>query len=69
VAEFVRQEIPVAVEQILGKNDRYIVHGSPGQGNWARVPSNPAQHQGDRENVSPGFPARNRCAREIANPP
>lgn len=38
VAEFVRHEVPQAVENIIGKNDRYIVHGSPGQGNWARVP-------------------------------
>lgn len=38
VAEFVRREVPIAVEQIIGKNERYIVHGSPGQGNWARVP-------------------------------
>ena len=38
VAEFVRREVPSAVEQVIGENDRYIVHGSPGQGNWARVP-------------------------------
>lgn len=38
VAEFVRREVPLAVEQVIGENDRYIVHGSPGQGNWARVP-------------------------------
>jgi len=38
VAEFVRREVPHAVEQVIGKNDRYLVHGSPGQGNWARVP-------------------------------
>jgi len=38
VAEFVRREVPILVEQIIGKDDRYIVHGSPGQGNWARVP-------------------------------
>ena len=38
VAEFVRREVPLAVEQVIGQNDRYLVHGSPGQGNWARVP-------------------------------
>lgn len=38
VAEFVRREVPLAVEQINEKNDRYTVHGSPGQGNWAKVP-------------------------------
>ena len=38
VAEFVRREVPLAVEKIIGENDRYLVHGSPGQGNWARVP-------------------------------
>lgn len=38
VAEFVRREVPLVVAQVIGENDRYIVHGSPGQGNWARVP-------------------------------
>lgn len=38
MAEFVRREVPLAVEQLIGENDRYIVHGSPGQGAWARVP-------------------------------
>jgi len=38
VAEFVRREVPIAVEQIIVEDNRYIVHGSPGQGNWARVP-------------------------------
>lgn len=38
VAEFLRRDVPRAVEQVIGKNDRYSVHGSPGQGNWARVP-------------------------------
>jgi len=38
IAEFVRREVPVAVRQIIGVNERYTVHGSPGQGNWARVP-------------------------------
>jgi 5-methylcytosine-specific restriction enzyme A len=30
VAEFVRREVPIAVAQVIGENDRYIVHGSPG---------------------------------------
>jgi 5-methylcytosine-specific restriction protein A len=38
VAEFVRREVPIAVAQVIGENDRYIVHESPGQGNRARVP-------------------------------
>lgn len=38
VAKFVRQEVPLAVKQIIDEDDRYIVHGSAGQGNWARVP-------------------------------
>ena len=38
VAEFVRREGPIAVAQVIGENDRYIIHGSPGQDNWARIP-------------------------------
>lgn len=38
VATFVRQEIPLIVEKIIDNNEKYIVHGSPGQGNWAHVP-------------------------------
>jgi diguanylate cyclase (GGDEF)-like protein/PAS domain S-box-containing protein len=38
VAEFVRREVPIAVARVIGQNDRYIVHGSPGHGNWARIP-------------------------------
>jgi 5-methylcytosine-specific restriction enzyme A len=38
VAEFVRREVPTAVAQAIGENDRYIVYGSPGLGNWARMP-------------------------------
>lgn len=38
VADFVRQEVPAAIRAAIGSNDRYIVEGSPGQGNWARVP-------------------------------
>jgi 5-methylcytosine-specific restriction protein A len=38
VAEFVRREVPIAVAQVIGESDRYIVHGGPGRGDWARVP-------------------------------
>jgi 5-methylcytosine-specific restriction protein A len=38
MAEFVRREVPNAVKQIIGDDDRYLIHGSSGQGNWARVP-------------------------------
>jgi 5-methylcytosine-specific restriction protein A len=39
VAEYVWREVPIAIAQVIGENDRYIVHGSPGQGNRARMPS------------------------------
>lgn len=38
VAEFIRNDIPKTIEAIIGKTDRYLVHGSAGQGNWAKVP-------------------------------
>lgn len=38
VAEMVRRELPALVEAIIGKNDRYLVSGSAGKGNWALVP-------------------------------
>lgn len=38
VAEFIRKDFPEAIQAVIGVNDRYIVHGSAGQGNWARVP-------------------------------
>ena len=38
VAEFIRRDVPAAIHAAIGDNDRYIVEGSPGQGNWARVP-------------------------------
>ncbi|MDO6388481.1 DUF3578 domain-containing protein [Uliginosibacterium sp. 31-12] len=38
MAELVRKELPAAVEAIVGKNDRYLVSGSAGKGNWALVP-------------------------------
>src|SRR5919107_5658771 len=38
VAEFVRRVVPEAIEAVVGDNHRYLVRGSAGQGNWARVP-------------------------------
>ena len=38
VAEFIRRVVPEAIEQVIGDDHRYLVRGSAGQGNWARVP-------------------------------
>ena len=38
IAEFVRREIPSIIRKVIGVSDRYIVRGSAGQGNWAKVP-------------------------------
>lgn len=38
VAAFIREELPAAIQDAIGKNPRYITNGSPGQGNWARTP-------------------------------
>ncbi len=38
VAEFIRRDVPEAIEAAIGDNNRYLVRGSAGQGNWARVP-------------------------------
>lgn len=38
VAEFIRKDVPETLASIIGTNPRYLVHGSPGQGNWARAP-------------------------------
>jgi 5-methylcytosine-specific restriction protein A len=38
VAEFIRHDVPAVIEEVIPASDRYIVHGSAGQGNWARVP-------------------------------
>jgi 5-methylcytosine-specific restriction protein A len=39
VAEFIRRDIPEAIEEVIGPNrERYLVHGSAVQGNWAKVP-------------------------------
>jgi len=38
VAEFIRKDVPEVLHQIIAANPRYVAHGSPGQGNWARAP-------------------------------
>ena len=38
VADFIRNDVPSALEQVVGANPRYLCKGSPGQGNWARTP-------------------------------
>jgi 5-methylcytosine-specific restriction protein A len=38
VAEFIRREVPDVLRETIGDSERYIIQGSPGQGNWARVP-------------------------------
>ncbi|MBM9604111.1 MrcB family domain-containing protein [Desulfopila inferna] len=38
LAEFIRSDFPATIRSIIGKNNRYLLQGSPGQGNWARVP-------------------------------
>ncbi len=38
VAEFIRKDVPETLSSVIGANPRYITHGSPGQGNWARAP-------------------------------
>jgi 5-methylcytosine-specific restriction protein A len=38
VAKFIRNEVPLVLSEIIGPNPRYVTHGSPGQGNWARAP-------------------------------
>ena len=37
VAEFVRKEMPLEVMAVLDNDDRYIIKGSVGQGQWAKV--------------------------------
>ncbi|WP_228897383.1 MrcB family domain-containing protein [Acidovorax sp. Leaf73] len=38
VADFIRNEVPRVLSEAVGPNPRYLTHGSPGQGNWARAP-------------------------------
>jgi 5-methylcytosine-specific restriction protein A len=38
VADFIRHDVPDSIRSILGDDARYLVHGSPGQSNWARAP-------------------------------
>lgn len=38
VANFIRNDIPEYISKIIGSNERFIIEGSPGKGNWAGVP-------------------------------
>jgi 5-methylcytosine-specific restriction enzyme A len=38
VADSIRSDVPAALRQVIDANPRYLCHGSPGQGNWARAP-------------------------------
>lgn len=38
VAEFIRNDVTQTLATAIGPNPRYVVSGSPGQGNWAKVP-------------------------------
>ena len=38
LAAFIRNEIPDIISNIIKNDDRYLVQGSVGQGNWAKVP-------------------------------
>src|SRR4029453_15605016 len=38
VATFLQEQLPEQLERIIGANDRFIVEGAPGKGNWAGIP-------------------------------
>src|SRR5688572_15442279 len=38
VADFIRDDVPATIKAVIGEDARYEIHGSPGQGNWARSP-------------------------------
>jgi 5-methylcytosine-specific restriction protein A len=38
VADFVRREVTDVIKDLLPYSERYMVYGSVGQGNWARIP-------------------------------
>lgn len=38
VAEFIRRDVPEAIQAIIGDKRRYLTRASVGQGNWAKVP-------------------------------
>lgn len=38
LGEFIRHDVPEIFKEVLDKNERYLVQGSVGQGNWAKVP-------------------------------
>lgn len=38
VAQFIRNDVPQVIADILGHEKRYLIEGSAGKGNWANVP-------------------------------
>lgn len=38
VADFIRNDLPVAIREAIGSTERCLIEGSPGQGVWAGVP-------------------------------
>ena len=38
VAEFIRKDLPQILNEALEPNARYVMHGSAGQGTWAKAP-------------------------------
>ncbi|WP_424193976.1 MrcB family domain-containing protein [Ampullimonas aquatilis] len=38
LASLIREDIPKEIRSISSLNERYLIEGSPGKGNWARVP-------------------------------
>lgn len=38
VADFIRNDVPETIREIIGNDDRYLVVASAGHGNWARSP-------------------------------
>lgn len=38
VADLIRRDIPTTIKQAINLSDRYMTYGSPGQGNWAKIP-------------------------------
>lgn len=38
VADFIRKDLPQALHGAIAHNERYVVHGSAGQGGWSKAP-------------------------------
>lgn len=55
VADFIRNEVPLALGEAIGSNPRYVTHGSPGQGNWARAPWAAVYDQFITESAQDGY--------------